>query len=64
MHELIAYFEAEPITQVELDNLRIGDVLLSDVDADALIDVMIDGQPRLRAHPGAHQGKRAIAIAD
>ena len=34
--ELIAHFDAEPLSQVELENLRDGDVLLTDLDADGL----------------------------
>ncbi len=60
--ELTAYFDAESISATELDNLRVGDVLLSDLDIDGLIDVSVDGRPTFKARPGAAQGRRAIAL--
>jgi flagellar motor switch protein FliM len=60
--ELVAFFEAESISATELDQLRPGDVLLSEIDADGLVQVAVNGEPKLQARPGALHGKRAIAI--
>lgn len=60
--ELVAFFEAEPIAATELDQLRPGDVLLSDIDVDGYIQVSVNGEPTLQARPGSLQGKRAIAL--
>ncbi len=60
--ELVAHFDADPISPFELDNLREGDVLLTDVDADGFVQVSVDGCPTCQARPGALQGRRAIVI--
>ena len=60
--ELMAYFDAEPLSQVELDHLREGDVLMTDVDADDWVQVSLDGQPTCQGRPGSLNGKRAIVI--
>ena len=62
--ELVAYFEAESITGVELSHLRVGDVLLSNCDADGMVEISLGGQaqPHFQARAGAFQGRRAIVI--
>jgi flagellar motor switch protein FliM len=60
--ELVAYFDAEPVSQVELDNLREGDVLLTDLDADGFVQVSVDGRPTFQARPGALHGRRAVVL--
>ncbi len=60
--ELTAHFEAEPISQIELDNLRTGDVLLSEVDADGWVQISLDGRRTCQGRPGALNGRRAIVI--
>jgi flagellar motor switch protein FliM len=64
VHELVAYFDAEAISSVELDNLREGDVILSDLDAEGLVEVAIDGQHQFRGRPGVVQGQRAVVLVN
>ncbi|MCA9149156.1 MAG: hypothetical protein KDA92_07655, partial [Planctomycetales bacterium] len=62
--ELVAYFEAEAISGVELSHLRPGDVLLSNCEVDGLMELSLGGeaQPQFQARVGAFQGRRAVVI--
>jgi flagellar motor switch protein FliM len=62
--ELTAHFDAQPISPLDLDNLREGDMLPSDLDADGLVEVSLDGRLAFHARPGALHGHRAIVLGN
>jgi flagellar motor switch protein FliM len=60
--ELVAHFDAEPLSRIELDQLREGDVLLTDLDADGWVQLSVDGRPAFQARPGTLDGRRAVVL--
>jgi flagellar motor switch protein FliM len=60
--ELLVEFEAERLSNVDLDNLRVGDVILSDVDVEAPVTVAFQGKPIGQGRIGSVGHQRAVEI--
>ncbi len=46
------------------ENLKPGDVLMTDVPADALFTVLLDGKPTFRARPGVFRGVTSVQLKE
>jgi flagellar motor switch protein FliM len=62
--EIAVTLATTPITARELRGLRVGDIILTDSEADAAATVTIDGVPRFHAKPGACRGQKAVVLTD
>lgn len=60
--ELSAAAPEAPVPSEELADLAPGDVLVTDVDADAELIVRVDGREEFGARLGSRNGKRAVTI--
>ena len=60
--ELSAAAPEAPVPSEELADLAPGDVLVTDVDADAELTVRVDGREEFGARLGSRNGKRAVTI--
>ena len=56
------HFEGETMSSVDLQNLRVGDVILSEIDVDGLVSVTLNGQPVGRGKLGSVGDQRAVEI--
>jgi flagellar motor switch protein FliM len=52
------------ITTGDLVSLRVGDIITTEKDIHAPLDVLIEGQEKFRALPGAFKGRKAVQIAE
>jgi len=62
--DLVAYLAETTITELEIQNLRVGDIITTETGVHTPISVHVAGVPTFRAHPGAFQGQRAIQIEE
>ena len=62
--ELVVDLAKSRITTRELIGLRVGDIITTQKDVNAWLDVYLAGQPKFRAHPGAFKGQKAFRVEE
>jgi len=62
MHHVVAEVGRVSISQDDLTSLEIGDILLTDTDADGRFRLMVNGQPTRSGVPGDESGLRAVRL--
>jgi flagellar motor switch protein FliM len=62
--DVVVTLAAGPISASDLRGLRVGDVIATDSVAGSPAAVLIDGQPRFRAQPGACHGRKAVVLSE
>ncbi|MDG2383969.1 MAG: flagellar motor switch protein FliM [Pirellulaceae bacterium] len=62
--ELVVKLAMEPLSAAEWSQVKVGDVVLTEVPADGMVDVLIDGEVRFSGRPGAIDGHRAVELRD
>jgi flagellar motor switch protein FliM len=60
--ELIAELAETRITTGDLIGLRVGDIIMTEKDANDPLVIQVEGVTKFRAHPGAFKGRKAIQI--
>lgn len=60
--ELVVTLARSRITTADLIGLRVGDVITTDQDVHAPLQVDVEGIPKFHARPGAFKGRKAIQI--
>ena len=62
--ELVVRVATEPLSAADWSQLKVGDVIMTDIAADGVVDVLIDGEVRFSGRPGAIDGHRAVELRD
>ena len=62
--DVVAYLAESKISENEILNLRVGDIITTETGVHTPISVYVAGVPRFHAHPGAFQGQRAIEVEE
>ncbi len=62
--EVVAYLAETKISENDILNLRVGDIITTEMAVHTPISVYVAGVPRFHAHPGAFQGQRAIQVEE
>ncbi len=62
--EMNVALAATPITAAELRGLRVGDIIVTDTDAERPAEVSLDGEPKFSAKPGSLEGRKAIRLVE
>ena len=60
--ELVVTLAESTISTKDLIELRVGDIITTDVDVEGLLEVSVAGLPKFEASPGAFRGQKAIQI--
>lgn len=60
--EMVVYLAETKLTAGELMNLEVGDVIVTEKDKGAPLQVCIEGRPKFDASPGLLKGHKAIRI--
>ena len=60
--ELVVNLAQSTIRAVDLLNLQVGDVVTTEKDIHAPLDIEIEGIGKFEGSPGAFKGKKAIEI--
>jgi flagellar motor switch protein FliM len=60
--ELVITLAETKITTADLIGLRVGDVITTDKDVHAPMDVAVEGVVKYTAHPGMYKGHKAIQV--
>ena len=60
--ELSVQVDLPYVTAAQLEQLQVGDVLLTNVDADGLVEVLLDGKAAFQARLGSAGGRRAVEL--
>jgi len=62
--EVVVNLAHTSITTGDLLGLRVGDIITTEKDVNAPLDVEVEGQTKLRALPGAYKGHKAIQVTE
>ena len=62
--ELVVTLAESKITTKDLIELRVGDIITTDMDVESPLEVSVAGLPKFHASPGAFRGQKAIQIED
>ena len=60
--ELSVQVDLPFVTAAQLERLQVGDVLLSNVEADGLVDVLLNGKAAYQGRLGSAGGRRAVEL--
>ena len=60
--ELVVTLAESKISTKDLIELRVGDIITTDMDVEAPLEVSIAGLPKFHASPGAFRGQKAVQI--
>ena len=60
--EIVVQIDSQPLSCVELQNLRVGDVILSDVNVDGPVSLMLHDKPFGKGRLGSVGDHRAVEI--
>ena len=60
--ELVVTLAESQISTKDLIELRVGDIIATDMDVEGLLEVSVAGLPKFQASPGAFRGQKAIQI--
>ena len=60
--EVIVTLAESHITTADLLGLRVGDIITTTKDAQASLDVSVEGLTKYRATPGAFKGQKAFQV--
>ena len=62
--EVVVTLATSSIAAGDLRSLRVGDIIVTETDADHAATVSIDGEPKFRAKPGACDGRKAVVLSE
>ncbi|GIW96002.1 MAG: flagellar motor switch protein FliM [Pirellulaceae bacterium] len=62
--EVVVTLAQTRITMAELLSLKIGDIITTDQDIRAPLEVSVAGVPKFRASPGAFKGRMAVQVVE
>jgi flagellar motor switch protein FliM len=62
--EVVATLATSSMAVGDLRGLRVGDIIATETDADSAATVSVDGQPKFRAKPGVHDGRKAVVLSE
>jgi len=60
--ELVATLASSRITTADLLGLRVGDIVTTEQDVHAPLEVSVEGVPKFRASPGTIKGHKAVQV--
>lgn len=60
--ELAVQVESPQVSATQLEQLRVGDLLLTHIGPDGLVEVTLDGKPAFLGRLGAIHGRRAVEL--
>lgn len=61
---LTARIPTRPMSSAEWSELKVGDVIMTELSADGMVDVLVDGELRFQGRPGAVNQHRAVEIKE
>lgn len=61
--EVVAELAETNIATADLINLRVGDIIATEQDIHRPLEIVIEGQPKYYATPGAYKGRKAIQVS-
>lgn len=59
---LVAYLADTKLTAGDVMNLEVGDVIVTEKEQTAPLQICVEGQPKFEALPGVYKGRKAIRI--
>ena len=62
--ELVVRVVTESLSNCKWNQLKVGDILMTDVDASGTVEILIDGEVAYAGHPGAVDGRRAVELVE
>lgn len=62
--ELVASLAIQPLSAADWSQIKVGDVVMTEVPAEGTVDVLIDGEVCFSGRPGALDGHRAVELRD
>jgi len=62
--EVVVALATSSIAAGDLRNLRVGDIIATETDADSAAIASIDGEPKFRVKPGAYDGRKAVVLSE
>ncbi len=62
--ELVARVLTEPLSSRQWSELKIGDVLMTGIDASGTVEILVDGELAYVGQPGAVDGRRAVELVE
>jgi flagellar motor switch protein FliM len=62
--ELVVRVLTKPLSTRQWGELKVGDILMTDIDASGAVEILIDGEVAYIGHPGAVDGRRAVELVE
>jgi flagellar motor switch protein FliM len=62
--ELVARVVTQPLSSRQWSELKVGDILMTDIEASGVVEVLMDGELAYTGQPGAVDGRRAVELVE
>ena len=62
--EVVVVLAETALTTADLISLRVGDIITTEKDVHAHLDVTVEGVSKFRAEPGIYKGRKAIELRE